>query len=160
MLQDNLTHAPIVNRQAYLAILAVAVVLGTLGYFYDKIIIFSIIFAIYNLFNMWAVWVVNQHLTETFDISKSNPTIEESSKMRIAILEEYYLRRPQIPRIVTIMFFSMTSIIFGILGALSNSPHATYFLYGAYVIMILNISLSELVIWFWRQTRDERIKGI
>ena len=158
ILQDYLAHAPVIKRQAYLSMIALSIVLGLLGYLYDQILIFSIIFATYNLVNMWAVWVFNQHFKECIEDSKVDPATTEKGLVLIAALEEYYFNRPHIPRIVTMMFFSMTCVSLSVAGILLESQNKNLFTYAAYLVMFINIAASEYTIWVWRQKRDIIIK--
>jgi hypothetical protein len=71
-------------------------------------------------------------------------------------IEQYYLDMPQMERAATIMFFSFVALSMALAGNASQSLATTEWLRAAaYLVVIANIAISEVVIWRWRKTRDD-----
>ncbi|HEY5616253.1 MAG TPA: hypothetical protein VIL52_09535 [Bacteroidota bacterium] len=154
-LQEFLSFAPRIRSQSYTIILLIATLLGILVYFYDNIIIFSGIFAVLNLSTVWSDWTARLHIKESISESRKKKGLTKEELQCIDAIDKYFFQRPQQARIVTILFFSLVSVILGVVGTLWQSSEAIYFLYAAYAMIILNIIISEFIISLWRKERDK-----
>lgn len=169
MLQVHLgKFIPPLPRVSFYLIALIAVQGGITAYFSSDIIIFSALFAFYNLLNIWGLWIWNSQIEIGIsearkENDKTRPKISPEDPRHkvlciIEAIEKYYLKRPQVQRCVTIMFFSFVALILGLLAhCLSDQYLGLVLLCSAYVIMILNIIISEVVIENWRRERDKAI---
>jgi hypothetical protein len=164
--RENLTHFPAIRGGAYYVPWFLAVTLGVLGYFSDKIVVFASIFVVTNLLDFWGNWLFQQHFEEALRLSRMALSKSSEPKDRKrqcapahAALEEYYLHRPLLPRIVTMMFLSFGCLILAVVGQMSSSHIYSFeFTCAAYITMIINIVGAIVVISIWRSRRDRKIR--
>jgi hypothetical protein len=148
-------YAPPLPRSSLKITVSIAILLGLLGYFSYKIIIYSSIFVCLTLFEIWGLWLRNSKLRAVLKRARDNAPAEDQRRHGWGVIESYYLQRPQVPLAVTVLFFSFISLIISLLGELlSNSE---YLLTIAYVIMLLTIAIAEGVYRHWRHKRDDAL---
>ena len=103
LLWVNNLRVVFVTYQVYLAMILTAVGLGVLLLMVWDIMFFSGYFALFLLFNYWSQWLANDFfanaLAETRQTSQNSKLLEA--------LEKYWLKRPQLARIVTMMFIAL-----------------------------------------------------
>ena len=75
-------------------------------------------------------------------------------------MEHFWLKRPQLARRVTMMFFSSIAFGLALAGTVQGEPQKHRFQLSAYVILILVLFISEVVIAWWRYKLDQGIEKI
>lgn len=141
--------------QLYIWTALFSILLGALGSLTGNIIAFSAIFAVYSLGDMWGQKLRDMQLKQAFRQTTAGVPEDPTIHSKRQAIEDYYLEKPQMERSATIMFFSFTALSLALAGNASQSPAVTEWLYAAaYVVVIANIVISEVVIWRWRKTRD------
>jgi hypothetical protein len=147
-------------RQVSVYAILFSFLLGVLGWAADNIIAFSLIFAVYAVGDMWGQWLRNRQLKEALrQIAREGSDNETLTSKRQAI-ERYYLERPQMERSATVMFFAFVALSLALVGNASNSIETKDWLHAAaYVIIIADVAISEIVIWRWRKIRDAVLDG-
>ncbi|MHB8910699.1 MAG: hypothetical protein ACYDAA_17635 [Syntrophales bacterium] len=131
-----------------------SVLLGILAYFSNNILIFTILFVMYNLGDLWGQSMRDKGLREAFHSAKTGSANRNRHNVLRAI-ELYYLERPQLHRTTSIMFFSFVALILAVLSREeSESFMGLWFECGAYVVVEFNIIISEVIIFRWRRARD------
>jgi len=156
MLKVHLTeHVPSPTPQVFFFTIAFSIILGLLAYFSNKITVFTILFVIYNLGDLWGQAMRDKAIKAALAAAKTQPTGQTRHKVLTAI-ERYYVERPQVHRTTTIMFFSFVALILSILGReQSLGSIGPWLECVAYAVMVLNIVISEYVIFRWRRESDK-----
>lgn len=186
LLQRSARYAPLVKHQSYFAIIGLTTLLGVMGYYAKNILIFSSIFTIYSFVNIEGNWLVIAHIISGFEKhikelyrsyknreDKIDPALlttakdyfegKESSMFRI--IEEYYIFKPVVLRSIIVAFISCISLILALIATLGDATQVNLSTAQrdilsiiAYIIMILNIVVSEIFIALWRKDRDKKIE--
>lgn len=116
-------------------------------------------FAVYSLGDIWGQRLRNEQIRPAFQKAREEALQHPEVLARIAAVERYYFEKPQLERSATIMFFSFSSLALALVGKTSVAPFtADLLLVIAYLLIIANIVVSEVVIWSWRKERD-RVLG-
>jgi hypothetical protein len=144
-----------VRSHVYLAMLGLAVVLGMMLILAYNILAFTGFFSCYLLFNYWTQWISNEHFERALNRTQAD-SIE--NKQILDVLRAYWLHRPQLARIATMMFVSLLSFALALKGS-ESGPHAQKLLLGAYLVTIGNILVGESIISRWRTVRDRDLQG-
>jgi hypothetical protein len=142
-----------VTYQVYLAMILTAVGLGVMLLMVWNIMLFSGYFALFLLFNYWSQWLGNGYFANAL---AETPRTPDNSKL-LEALETYWLKRPQLARIVTMMFISLVAFAISLTGHFGARSEGEVLDLAAYGLMILNIVCGETVIIFWRSRRDSAI---
>jgi hypothetical protein len=155
MLRVHLTeHVPPPPYQVFFFTIAFSILLGFLAYFSNKIIVFTILFVIYNLGDLWGQAMRDKALKEALSTAKTRQVDQTHHQVLIAI-ERYYMERPQVHRTTTIMFFSFVALVLSILSSEQRwGSIGPWLECMAYAVMVLNIVISEYVIFRWRCDRN------
>ena len=150
-----------IRQQVYAAMFGIAFLLGTMLVFAVafNIVIFTGFFSTYLLFNYWTQWVTNEHFKRALISSRKKGNISESEMEVLSILNQYWLSRPQLARIATMMYFSMLSFCLAFKG-INGGVYEPDYSAGAYLLIIFNIIIGEAVINRWRNVRDNKLQPI
>lgn len=159
MLRDYFEEfIPSLPSTSFQLVVGIAILLGVLGYFSDKIVVFSAVFVCYTLFDIWGNWTRNSKLNRIICEARSKTSEKNGRCKGWSAIEAYYLERPQVQRSVTVMFFAFIALILGLLAKIFPERYLSrVLLSGAYGIMILNIVISEIGISIWRRQRNKAI---
>jgi hypothetical protein len=142
-----------VTYQVYLAMILTAVGLGVMLLMVWDIMFFSGYFALFLLFNYWSQWLANDYFANAL---AETPRTPQNSKL-LAALETYWLKRPQLARIVTLMFIALLAFALSLTGHFGAQRKREVLDLVAYGLMILNIVAGEALVIFWRSRRDRAI---
>ena len=153
MLWINNLQIVFVTYQVYLAMILTAVGLGVMLLMVWNIMMFSGYFALFLLFNYWSQWLANDYFANAL---AETPRTPKNSKLLDA-LETYWLKRPQLARVVTMMFISLIAFALSLTGHFGARNEVEVLDLIAYVLMILNIVGGEALIIMWRSRRDSAI---
>ncbi|MFH1976502.1 MAG: hypothetical protein ABIJ52_13265 [Pseudomonadota bacterium] len=145
-----------IKSQVYIAMFSLSIALGLMLVLVYNLTTFTAYFTIYLLLNYWTQWLSNEHFQRA--IKKTEKTINNEAVL--SILETYWLRRPQLGRIATMMFFSSIAFIFSLVYELKYKPHDQLFLTLSYIIIIGTILTGEIFISCWRYKRDKDLQKI
>ncbi|NIV69323.1 MAG: hypothetical protein GWN41_04180 [Phycisphaerae bacterium] len=150
-----------------LIILSLALLLVILLFASRNPLWYSSIFVIYNTLNWLGGRRQQEELSQVFTKSKEralpdlkNQNYAEKAALYIKViqtLESYFIKRPHGRRLKLAVFCSVIGL------ALSISWFATkmqVFGFGAYVVLIVTITLSEFTIWHWRSIRNTELRPI
>ena len=142
-----------VTYQVYLAMILTAVGLGVLLLMVWDIMYFSGYFALFLLFNYWSQWLANDYFANAL---AETPQTPQNSKL-LEALETYWLKRPQLARIVTMMFVALVAFALSLTGHFGAQRKREVLDLVAYGLIILNIVAGEALVVFWRSRRDTAI---
>lgn len=145
-----------IKSRVYMAMVALSVALGVMLVLVYDITIFSAYFSCFLLLNYWTQWATNDQVKDSLAKTKRM----NQNKEVLEVLEHYWLRRPQLGRIVTMMFTSMVSVCFAVSGTVSDSVLSKKLHLIAHLILILNILIGEAILSLWRHSRDKNIVKI
>jgi hypothetical protein len=146
-----------VSRSSGTGIVGLAVALGLLLILTFDIVVFSGYFSVFLLVNYWTQWVSNDYFARALAKTRIDAAANGSV---LDALEEYWLRRPQLPRLVSMLFISCVALNFGIIGRMKGANTGRTLEAFAYVIQAANIGVGETLITIWRSTRDRRIRDV
>jgi hypothetical protein len=148
---------PFGRQEMYAAIFGLSVVLGLLLAFPHKIVFISGFVTVYFLLSYWTQWLSNDH----FDLALQKTRRRHLGKAKIEVLdvmEYYWLKRPQLGREVTMMFFSSGAFSLAFAGGFQQEAQRLRYQFSAYVVLILDILIGEIVIALWRRKREQGIR--
>lgn len=139
-----------VTYQVYLAMILTAIGLGLMLLMVWDIMFFSGYFALFLLFNYWSQWLANDYFANAL---AETPRTPQNSKL-LEALETYWLKRPQLARIVTMMFIALVAFALSLTGHFGAQGKREVLDLVAYALIILNIVVGEAIVVFWRGRRD------
>lgn len=151
---------PIQKQEVYGALFALSVVLGLCVSFPHRIVFITAFMSVSLLLNYWTQWLSNDHFSRALAKTRESLMRDDARSRVLAVMEHYWLRRPQLARIVTVMFFSLVAFSSALAGAVQREPAKTTYQVLAYTILITAILLSETVIGVWRYQRDRDIRKL
>ena len=154
-------HYVFIRQQVYAAMFGLAFVLGTLLVFAVafNVVVFTAFLSSYLLFNYWTQWVTNEHFERALEVTLKSESLSASHRKILMILRHYWLARPQLARIATMMFVSLVAFALAFRGMTVDSMSAN-FTAAAYLLEIITIIVGEAVIYRWRHIRDSRLQPI
>jgi hypothetical protein len=147
---------PFPRVQVYGALIILPIVLGVMPAFSHKVIIISGIMNIYFFVNYWTQWLSNDHFKSALEENRTRPMSEVKKKALVA-MEFFWLKRPQLARITTMQFFSGIAFSLALAGAYQQEPQKRLFQMSAYIMLILDVLISEIVMAWWRFRLDQDI---
>ncbi|MFA5353643.1 MAG: hypothetical protein WC291_05395 [Thermodesulfovibrionales bacterium] len=161
MLADHVdeSSAPRIRAKTYVVIMSLALFFGVLISVSDKILIYAVLIVIYNLIDLWGGFQVQKILRPLIDERIG----AEKSQQEIEILRTidcYYFQNPTLQRIVTIMFVNWIAVCSALISSYEEKGLSQIYRDIAYLILVLNIIISELFIFIWRKKRDNAIERI
>lgn len=160
MFRDHLSEfIPPIPKPSFHIVVALAILLGSLCYFSDKLVVYSSIFACYLLFLLWGIWVRDARIRVVLHDARSKTPTEDDRRKAWTIIENYYLEKPQAPLTVSMLFFSFVALIIGLsVELLPRQPLTTWLLSSGYGVMVLNIAIPEIIYRAWRHKRDHALR--
>jgi uncharacterized membrane protein len=135
------------------------VVLGILPAYPNKIVFLSGFLAVYSLSNYWTQWLCNEFFRRTLQNTRAIPLSKAKSEA-LAVMEHYWLKRPQLARIATTMFFICIAFSLALAGHVQPEPQRHRFQLAAYAMLIVVLASSEFTILCWRLKRNQDIQKI
>jgi hypothetical protein len=150
---------PFQRSEVYGAFFALSVFLGIAVAFPHHVIVISALLTAGLLLNYWTQWLAN----EQFERALRRTQRRSLGPLRIAalpILIAYWIDRPQLGRIATMMFVSGWAYSFAFASAFAPSSVRVPFELAADTILILNIACGECVIAVWRHRRDAALREL
>ena len=147
---------PMTKKQVQGAMYGLAIVLGSLLALAHNITCVSAFMAGYFLVNYWTQWLSNEHFRRALERTRQSPLDSTNFKV-LDVMEEYWLTRPQMGRIVTMMFFASLAFSLALAGWVQQEPQRTRFYFASYGLLFLDILIGEIVMFVWRRDRDEKI---
>lgn len=149
--------SPPPKSEAYWAIAVLSFTLGLcLALAYDILWITSML-TVYFLVNYWTQWLSNDHFKTA--LLRTRKGLRDAPRRGVLnVMEHYWLGRPHLARITTLMFFASLAFSFALAGALGTASHKRGFHLTATILLILTVLVGEMVIAWWRHERDQDIK--
>ena len=148
---------PMTKKQVQGAMFGLAIVLGSLLALAHNIPYLSALMAVYFLVNYWTQWLSNKHFGQALERTRKSPLSTTNFKV-LDVMEEYWLARPQMGRIATMMFFALLAFSLALAGWAQQEPQKTRFYLASYVLLFLDILVGEIVMFVWRRDRDSKIE--
>jgi hypothetical protein len=128
---------------------------------------FSAVFSVYSIIGIPTEKYLTSEIKLAIDKSKSRATNDLSDDnlkkkaeiylQALEVLNGYFILRPMKLRSLLVAAFSIVGLSLGIMWEVYDSRLAGIF---CYMSFILNISISEAVIAYWRIVRDSSIRPI
>ena len=150
------SSAPRVDPGVYYNVFLLAVVFGVLIAMSHLIMVYSALIIIFNLADLWGGWQGEQKIKPLFE-KKLSQHLAPTERKIIEIIRYYYLGNPTLERVATVMFVNFIACSSALVA------HFTGILWWrdlAYLIVILNICVGELVMYRWRRRRDRMIAAV
>lgn len=148
---------PFQRQEIYTAMFSLALVLGLLLAFPHRVVFITFFMTSYFLVDYWAQWLANDH----FDRALRRTRVKHLSSTKFEVLkamEYYWLRRPQLARVTTMMFFSSMAFSLALAGAFQQEPQRTRYQLAAYLLLILDLLVGESVVSWWRHKRNQAMR--
>jgi hypothetical protein len=150
---------PVAKRDAYAAVLVLAPVLGVLFGTVYNVTFCSGFVSTALLVNYWTQWVANYHFAET--LQKTRKSHLDTVQLRaLRALETYWVRRPQLGRLATMMYFSSLAFALALAGFVQPEPARSRLQTAAYAVLILTIIIGETVVTVWRYRRNKSLAPV
>jgi hypothetical protein len=150
---------PVDKDEVTLAIIGLGVTLGVMLAFTYAIRFISFFITLYFGLNYWTQWLSNDHFDRALQRTRSGSVNTIKEKV-LNVMEQYWLVRPQMARIVTLMFFSAIAFSLALAGGLQPEPQKTYFFLASYSVLFVDILTGEIFMFWWRRDRDKKIDMI
>lgn len=147
---------PVGKVQVSFAIIGLAFVLGTALAFFYSIVFISAFLTLYLLVNYWTQWISNDHFNRALQRTRKGSLTKTRSKI-LSIMEVYWVDRPQMARITTLMFFASIGFSLAFAGFFQEEPLRDRFYLASYCVLFVDILVGEIVIHWWRHKRDRDI---
>jgi len=164
---DPERYEPPTNLKETAIILGLGVLLVGLVFASQNPLLYGCIFTAYSLANIFSVRYLNSELKKVFakSINRINEETNDAKLLEknktyltgIEILEFYFIKRPQIRRLIFILIFSLFGLALSIYWQIKKIPLLGI---GAYFIFFFTILVSEIVIYRWRNIRDNELKPL
>jgi hypothetical protein len=155
MFQDNFEEfVPPISWSYFGMTVFFAIILGLLGVFSYRIVIYSSIYVCFKISEIWGGWIRGSTLKAILAHARSNAPPEDIRRKRWDIIEKFEFEKPHLMLGVIVLSFSFVSLILGLLGEWLSS---TIWLSSAYIIMLLGIIIAEWFLMRWRHKRDEAL---
>jgi hypothetical protein len=147
-------------------IISLGILLVGLIYAARDPVAYGIVFTAYSIFVLFATKRFERELVDVIDRSRTrmekkgdarNDELEKLYLKGIAILEHYFLKRPQRLRHSLIVSLSIVGLV---LALWSKHVANSVFAAAAYIVYITTVVVSEVVIGCWRNRRDEQLRPI
>ena len=152
-------HHTAAGPEKVTAFVVFPVVLGILPAYPNKIVFLSGFMAVYGLSNYWTQWLCNEFFRRALQEERATPLSKAQSDV-LTVMEHYWLKRPQLARIVTTMFFNCIAFSLALAGQVQPERQRHRFQLPAYAILIVVLAFSEFTILLWRHKRDQDIQKI
>ncbi len=155
--EDHLEYV-FVKASASMAMLILGIALGV----FFVLVVHPNWFCLYHgsfmLVNYWTQFISNEHFERALKKTRGQD-IEGKKREILDVLEEYWLRRPQLARITTLMYCSMAAFAISLASEFGASlPFSQRNVeVGVYGLMFVNIMSGQVVIWRWRHIRDKKL---
>lgn len=139
----------------FLAIIAISVFFGAVIGNITNILFYSGAMVLYSMFDLFGVSIVIRNFTIYFGRKefRDKPLIEKEAD----VLFDYYVGRPILTRIATILIFNCIAFSFSVHSYITGDELGATI---AYFVMIINIVISEIAIFSWRKARNNSLQEI
>lgn len=154
-----LPKQPLERPEAFQAMFGLAVYLGLELALVPHVRLLTFAASALALLNYWTQWLANEHFVEALEFSRS----EEDNLVRqdiLDVLENYWVRRPQLGRIAMQIYFVGLSFTIAAIAAFEPEPQRAWYQAAAYGLLFLTILTTEITITLWRHERDRELKKL
>jgi hypothetical protein len=148
---------PVQKQEVYGAIFGLSVFLGICVAFPHRALFITAFMSASWLFNYWTQWLANDHFARALRRTRQSGVIDDAKRQVLLIFERYWLVRPQLARIVTLMFLGLVSFALALAGSVVAEPARSAWHVAAYTLLILDIFGGELIIARWRLERNQQM---
>ncbi len=154
MLREHVEHYLPPLPDMRLPIVGVSLLLPLLIYFSGTLVVFSAIYAGFKLAEIWGGSIATTLIRDGLSRAKADLADDPGKSQTVEALERYYLRRPFTALATTVFGMAMTAIVLSAYGDLAEPAVAEAFRVSAYSVLIVAILGNEVVVFFWRRTRN------
>jgi hypothetical protein len=111
---------------------------------------------VYLLVNYWTQWLSDEQFEHALQRTREGSLTRTRTRV-LSVMEEYWVKRPQLARITTLMFVACMAYSLAFAGFFQEEPlkHGLYLT--SYCVLFLDIFIGEIVIFRWRFKRDRNI---
>jgi hypothetical protein len=141
------------------ALIVFPLVLGVLPAFPNQIVFISGFMAVYSFSNYWTQWLCNDHFHRALQKTQKT-SLDKVTSGVLTVMEHFWLKRPQLGRIATMIFFNSIAFSLALAGAVQQEPQRHRYQLSAYAILILVLLITEIIIARWRYKLDQDIQQI
>lgn len=137
--------------EAFASMLALALFLGLLMAFAHHIVIVSGLFTTGLLLNYYTQSYCNDVVSEQLDRAREESEQDARLLRILGVMRDFWLVRHQLARITTMMFVASVAFSLALAGAVQADPMKAHFELAAYIVLISDVLVAELIIYFWRR---------
>ena len=148
---------PTIQPKVYLTSIGLAISFAILVYFSDKLIIYTPILVVLDLFDFWGEMQVRSYIKKIIDVELKKKLVNYRKNI-IQAVKYFYLETPDIQRGVTAMFIDWFAVTLALVSFYETGFLKNYVMYTGYVVIILNVIINEIILAKWRRTRAKIIK--
>lgn len=146
-------HNPFQKYEVPLAMFSLSIALGLMLAFPHKIVVITAFITVYFFIDYWAQWLANDHFRRALEKTRKIGQIDETHPKILGVMEIYWLKRPQLKRIIIMTVVAFAALVFALLSTCYEPPRVSFQI-AAYVLLILDLLAGEAVIAWWRFTRE------
>jgi len=147
---------PLTQQEQKATLIVFPVFMGIVPAFPNHIVVTSGFIAIYSLVNYWTQWLCNDHFHHALQRTRKTSLDSVRSEV-LTVMEHFWLRRPQLGRIATMMFFNCIAFSFALAGSVQQEPQGHRFRLTAYAVLFLNLLINEIILATWRYKLHQKI---
>ena len=152
------------RNDAVAAMIALSLNLGIMLALSHNILLLSGYFSAYYMLNYWTQWLANAHFKDAMDHTrkyKENEIVGDKSWQKaLTVLEQYWMERPQLGRITTMMFIGCIAFSLALGSKAGQNSYRHNLELAAYLVIAINILIGEILVGRWRHVRDQNIAAI
>jgi hypothetical protein len=132
-----------------------------LMYLIDQLPLYCIVVFVLNIVDVWGNNAIRTTLTEDFwkkgFAPPADDPLREFSLRRADVIEEYWIRRPQVQRIGLMMITTSLALCLCFSKELAGFPTPRVI---PYLVMVSMILANKYTMHFWRKKRDQALEQI
>ena len=144
-------------REALRAMCALSLFLGIMLAFADRIVFITLFYSVCLLLNYYTQWFCNKEAERAILRARGRYAGDTRRIEILDAMEHFWVTLPQLARITTIMFFSCIAFALALAGQVQSELARTHFQIAAYVVLIADILIGEVVIFVWRRDLEREI---
>ncbi|MCP4580531.1 MAG: hypothetical protein GY839_02855 [candidate division Zixibacteria bacterium] len=139
-------------------VILMALSLGILSYFATNLLLFALYFMCYKFIEMYGFTIMKEKLQSYQTVVENNFSPGDGRWQYWKIIADYYFDQPHVSRSLGMILFAFIScFIYALAGIFDNYSVKVILQISSYLIMTLNILISELVLNHWQRQRDEAL---
>lgn len=147
------------SSEIYVAMFGLAVVLGLMFVFVYNIVSITLYVTLYLCFNIWTQKIANRSFYKLLQDTRTRGLSKERERV-LYIMEQYWLKRPQVARIAIMAVFAALAFVLAVAGNYAPKPEGEQLQLMAYGALVVTLLFGDGLVFYWRKQRDREIDSL